>query len=96
MNETMKTLDQFEKRMRDSMNSFYMTGSGAKQSIRIPKKKVIPDILYQTITNTQVQDKSLKFKGFVAIFDINSKDFPIFDVKILQTMCSNYGFNVRE
>ena len=90
----MVNLNQFENRMRDSMNSFYMTGG--KQSIRIPKKNVIPDILYQTITNTQVQDKSLKFKGFVAIFDINSKDFPIFDVKILQTMCSNYGFNVRE
>ena len=90
---TLKNLDNFEEKVKGNkkldMNTLY-------NKTKYQKKKIIPDILYNTIMNTKVEDKSIKFRGFVAIFDIKSPDFPLYDVKIMQTICANYGFHVSK
>jgi len=89
---TLKNLDDFEEKLKGNkkmdMNTLY-------NKTKYQKKKIIPEILYNTIMNTKVEDKSIKFRGFVAIFDIKSNEFPLFDVKIMQTICANYGFHVK-
>jgi len=91
LEETLRNIDNFDAKLKKSLNKY---GMSSDQNVKLPKKKVIPEVLYKTIMNTKVEDRSLKFRGFVAVFDIKAKDFPIYDVKILQTVCSTYGFHV--
>jgi len=91
LEETLRNIDNFDAKLKKSLNKY---GMSSDQNVKLPKKKVIPEVLYKTIMNTKVEDRSLKFRGFVAVFDIKAKDFPIYDVKILQTVCSTYGFHI--
>ena len=89
IDDAVANIDEFNEKLKNNIN---MLNNG--KSIKLTKQKIIPQVLFDTIANTHIDDRSIKFRGFVAVFDIMSKDFPIYDIKVLQTVCSNFGFHV--
>jgi len=70
-------------------------GKNLGAELRYPKKKCITETMYQILSNSKIQDSCIKFHAFVAIFAIQTDELPLYDIKLLQTICMKHGFKVN-
>ena len=87
----MTRLEDLEQQMKSNIDTVLGTGDS---DIRVPKEKIISDQILDTLLNTKLDESALKFKCFVSVFTINTNELPLYDIKMLQTICLKEGYSV--
>jgi hypothetical protein len=62
---------------------------------RMAKKKSLSQQIFSIISKIKLQDSAVRFRGLVAVFFIQKETMPLFDLKLLQSICIKDGFVVK-